>query len=165
MKSLHVVLHQPEIPQNTGSIARTCAAVGAKLHLIKPLGFSTDNRYLKRAGLDYWHLVDVFYYDSLSELFKLHPKGNFVFMSKFASQAYDKIHFNGDIFLIFGSESKGLPRQLLAQNKDRCFRIPMVREARSLNLSNAVAVVVYAGLQQHGFSGLEVSGEKIGSKN
>ncbi len=165
MESLHVVLHQPEIPQNTGNIARTCAAVGAKLHLIKPLGFSTENRYLKRAGLDYWHLVDVLYHESLSELFKQYPSGSFVFLTKTASQSYDKIHFNGDIFLIFGSETKGLPGPLLAQNKDRCFRIPMVREARSLNLSNAVAVVVYEVIQHHGFLGLEISGDKAGLKN
>ncbi|MFC2166487.1 tRNA (uridine(34)/cytosine(34)/5-carboxymethylaminomethyluridine(34)-2'-O)-methyltransferase TrmL [Acidobacteriota bacterium] len=160
MKSLHIVLHQPEIPQNTGSIARTCAATGAKLHLIKPLGFSTDDRYLKRAGLDYWNLVEVFYHDSLSELFKQHPTGNFVFMTKTASQTYDKIRISGDIFLIFGSETRGLPRPLLSQNKKKCFRIPMVKEARSLNLSNAVAVVVYEVLLQHKYLGLEVSGDR-----
>ena len=165
MKSLHVVLHQPEIPQNTGSIARTCAAIGAKLHLIKPLGFSTENKYLKRAGLDYWHLVDVLYYDSLEELFKQYPDGCFSFLTKMASQAYDKIHCNGDIFLIFGSETKGLPNSLLSQHKDRCFRIPMVREARSLNLSNAVAVVVYEVLRHHEFLGLKISGDKVGPKN
>jgi len=165
MKSLHIVLHQPEIPQNTGSIARTCAAIGANLHLIKPLGFSTEDRYLKRAGLDYWHLVDVFYHDSLEELFKLYPDGSYSFFSKTASQTYDKIHVNGDIFLIFGNETKGLPRPLLAQNKDRCFRIPMVREARSLNLSNAVTVVVYEVLRHHEFLGLEISGDKVRPKS
>lgn len=165
MKSLHVVLHQPEIPQNTGSIARTCAAIGAKLHLVKPLGFSTENRYLKRAGLDYWHLVDVLYHDNLEEIFNLYPDGSFSFLTKRAAQSYDKIHFDGDIFLIFGNETKGLPSPLLAQNKDRCFRIPMVREARSLNLSNAVAVVVYEVLRHHDFFGLEISGVKVGPKN
>ncbi len=165
MKSLHVVLHQPEIPQNTGSIARTCAVIGAKLHLIKPLGFSTEDRYLKRAGLDYWHLVDVIYHDSLEELFNLYPDGSFSFLTKRAAQSYDKIHFNGDIFLIFGNETKGLPKSLLSQNKDRCFRIPMVREARSLNLSNAVAIVVYEVLRQHEFLGLKISGDKVGPKN
>jgi tRNA (cytidine/uridine-2'-O-)-methyltransferase len=159
MKSLHVVLHQPEIPQNTGNIARTCAAVGAKLHLIKPLGFSTDDRYLKRAGLDYWNLVEVFSHESLPELFKQHPHGSFAFITKKASRSYDKIQMDGDIFLIFGSETKGLPGSLLAQNKDRCFRIPMVKDARSLNLSNAVAVVVYEVLQHHEFSGLKISGD------
>lgn len=165
MKSLHVVLHQPEIPQNTGNIARTCAAVGAKLHLIKPLGFSTENRYLKRAGLDYWNLVEVLYHDSFPELFKQHPTGSFIFMTKTASQSYDKIHISGDIFLIFGSETKGLPGPLLSQNKKKCFRIPMVKEARSLNLSNAVAVVVYEVLQHHKFLGLEISGDKEVPKN
>lgn len=165
MKSLHVVLHQPEIPQNTGSIARTCAAVGANLHLIKPLGFSTEDRYLKRAGLDYWNLVEVFYHDNLPELFTLYPNGSFVFLTKKASQSYDKIHISGDIFLIFGNETKGLPGLLLSQNKKKCFRIPMVKEARSLNLSNAVAVVVYDVLQHHKFVGLEISGDKAGPKN
>ncbi len=165
MKSLHVVLHQPEIPQNTGSIARTCAAIGAKLHLVRPLGFSTENRYLKRAGLDYWHLVDVIYHDNLEELFNLYPDGSFSFLTKKAAQSYDKIHFDGDIFLVFGSETKGLPSPLLAQNKDWCFRIPMVEEARSLNLSNAVAVVVYEVLRHHEFLGLKISGTKVGSKN
>ena len=165
MKSLHIVLHQPEIPQNTGSIARTCAAVGAKLHLIKPLGFSTEDRYLKRAGLDYWHLVDVFYHESLPDFFQQYPTGSFTFMSKTASKSYDKIQSSGDIFLIFGSETKGLPGLLLSQNKEKCFRIPMVREARSLNLSNAVAVVVYDVLRHHEFLGLEISGAKVGPKN
>ncbi|MCJ7579573.1 MAG: tRNA (uridine(34)/cytosine(34)/5-carboxymethylaminomethyluridine(34)-2'-O)-methyltransferase TrmL [Candidatus Aminicenantes bacterium] len=165
MKSLHVVLHQPEIPQNTGNIARTCAAVGAKLHLIKPLGFSTDDRYLKRAGLDYWNLVEVFSHDSLAELFTQHPDGSFAFITKTASRSYDKIQMDGDIFLIFGSETKGLPGPLLAQNKDRCFRIPIVKDARSLNLSNAVAVVVYEVLQHHKFLGLEISGDKAASED
>ncbi len=165
MKSLHIVLHQPEIPQNTGSIARTCAAIGAKLHLIKPLGFSTEDRYLKRAGLDYWHLVDVIYHDSLEELFKKYPDGCYSFLTKTASRSYDNIHINGDIFLIFGRETKGLPKSLLSQNKDKCFRIPMVREARSLNLSNAVAIVAYEVLRQHGFLGLKISLDKDGRKN
>ncbi len=164
MKSLHVVLHQPEIPQNTGSIARTCAVIGAKLHLIKPLGFSTEDRYLKRAGLDYWHLVDVIYYDSLEELFNKYPDGCFSFLTKKASRSYDNIHFNGDIFLVFGRETKGLPKSILSKNKDRCFRIPMVREARSLNLSNAVAIVAYEVLRQHGFLGLKISLDKVGRK-
>ncbi|MFC2168558.1 tRNA (uridine(34)/cytosine(34)/5-carboxymethylaminomethyluridine(34)-2'-O)-methyltransferase TrmL [Acidobacteriota bacterium] len=165
MKSLHVVLYQPEIPQNTGNIARTCAAVGAKLHLIKPLGFSTEDRYLKRAGLDYWNLVDVHYYEKLSKLFSLYPKGSFAFLTKKASQSYDKIHISGDIFLIFGSETSGLPESLLDQNEDRCFRIPMVKEARSLNLSNSVAVVVYEVLSQHDFLGLKIVGDKVEPKN
>ena len=162
MKSLHVVLHQPKIPQNTGSIARTCAAVGAKLHLIKPLGFSTDNKYLKRAGLDYWKLVEVFYYENFSELLKQYPTGNFIYLTKKASQSYNKIHTGGDIFLIFGSETKGLPESLLSQNIKKCFRIPMVKKARSLNLSNSVAVVVYEVLKQNDFLGLEISGGKTG---
>ncbi len=114
---------------------------------------------MKRAGLDYWNLVDVLYHESLSELFKHYPSGSFVFLTKTASQSYDKIQISGDIFLIFGNETKGLPRPLLSQNKKKCFRIPMAKEARSLNLSNAVAVVVYEVLRHHKFSGLEISGD------
>ena len=159
MKNVHVVLYQPEIPQNTGNIARTCAAVGAKLHLIRPLGFSTDNRHLKRAGLDYWPLVEVSYHNSLEELFNLYPEGCFVYMTKFADQSYDEIDPHGEVFLVFGSEMGGLPGPLLAQYKERCYRIPMVSETRSLNLSNAVAVVVYEVFRLHGFQGLEISGK------
>jgi tRNA (cytidine/uridine-2'-O-)-methyltransferase len=154
LKSIHVVLFQPEIPQNTGSIARTCAATGAGLHLIKPLGFSTDDRYLKRAGLDYWHLVDVFEYENFKEFESKYPQGNLVYMTKKAAVTYDRIDYSGDLFLIFGSESKGLPEEILMENKKKCFRIPLRAEARSLTLSNAVAIVVYEALRQNRFSSL-----------
>ena len=164
MKSIHVVLFRPEIPQNTGNIARTCAAVGAKLHLIKPLGFSTDNRYLKRAGLDYWRLVEVFEHEEFSAFFKGFPGGNFVYLTKTASQTYEKIDFSGDVFLIFGSETRGLPEDILTPNLEKCFRIPMVSAARSLNLSNAVAVVVYEAFRQSGFDKLELAWRPEGAK-
>ncbi|MGD2245349.1 MAG: tRNA (uridine(34)/cytosine(34)/5-carboxymethylaminomethyluridine(34)-2'-O)-methyltransferase TrmL [Candidatus Aminicenantes bacterium] len=165
MKSVHVILFQPEIPQNTGNIARTCAAAGVELHLIKPLGFSTDDRYLKRAGLDYWHLVKVSYHDCLDGLFKKYPDGNFAFITKRASQTYDQIPFSGDVFLVFGSETGGLPEGILSQNRDRCFRIPMITEARSLNLSNAVAVVVYEAFRQNDFKNLIIYQDREGRED
>ena len=160
VKSIHVVLVHPEIPQNTGNIARTCAAVGAKLHLIKPLGFSIENRYLKRAGLDYWHLVDVYVYEDFEEFKSKHPHGNCAFITKRAPVSYDKIKFSGDVFLIFGSETGGLPEESLEKKMERCYRIPMISEARSLNLSNAVAVVVYEALRKNGFNRLELRGDR-----
>jgi tRNA (cytidine/uridine-2'-O-)-methyltransferase len=155
---INVVLFEPEIPQNTGNIVRTCAAVGAKLHLIKPLGFSVEDRYLKRAGLDYWNLVDIKYYDDVYELLKSHPEGNFNLLTKWAKKTYEKIDFSGDVFLIFGKETAGLPEKLLKLYEKKCFRIPMVKDARSLNLSNAAAIVVYEAFRQNGFTGLQKHG-------
>jgi tRNA (cytidine/uridine-2'-O-)-methyltransferase len=158
--SLNIVLFQPEIPQNTGNIARTCAAVGAKLHLIKPLGFSMRNRYLKRAGLDYWHLVDIFYYEDLTDFFGKNKGKNLNFITKKASKSYDRIDFTGEIFLIFGKETAGLPENILKENWNKCFRIPMKEEARSLNLSNAVAILAYEACRQKGFDKLKLRGSK-----
>ncbi len=158
MLNLNVVLFEPEIPQNTGNIVRTCAAVGARLHLIKPLGFSIKNKYLKRAGLDYWHMVEIKYYENIYEFIDINPGGNFVFITKKASQAYDKIDFSGDIFLIFGKETAGLPENILEEYWERCYRIPMKADARSLNISNAVAIVVYEACKQTGFIGLKLQG-------
>ncbi len=157
---LNVVLFEPEIPQNTGNIARTCAASGARLHLIKPLGFSVDDRYLKRSGLDYWHLVDVAYYESIMEFFSLHAEAQLVFITKKASQSYAAISYSGKVCLIFGKETAGLPQDILDSHADRCVRIPMRSEARSLNLSNAVAVVVYEACRQNGFDRLRMDGSK-----
>jgi tRNA (cytidine/uridine-2'-O-)-methyltransferase len=158
--SLNIVLFQPEIPQNTGNIARTCAAVGAKLHLIKPLGFSMRNRYLKRAGLDYWHLVDIFYYEDLTDFFGKNKGKNLNFITKKASKSYDRIDFTGEIFLIFGKETAGLPENILKENWNKCFRIPMKEEARSLNLSNAVAILAYEACRQKGFDKLQLRGSE-----
>jgi len=160
LKSLNVVLFEPEIPQNTGNIARTCAAVGAGLHLIKPLGFSLRDRYLKRAGLDYWHLIEIFTYDSVSEFLARHGEENLAFITKTAGKSYDKIDFSGNLFLIFGKETAGIPQDILKQYSEACFRIPMKNQARSLNLSNAVAVVVYEALRQNHFRDLSISGAK-----
>lgn len=160
LKSIHVVLFQPEIPPNTGNIVRTCAAVGAWLHLIRPLGFSMDDRYLKRAGLDYWDQVNVVEYDNFREFESQNPLGNFVFLTKKAAVTYDKIDFSGDLFLIFGGETKGLPENIVVKYSQRCFRIPMRKEARSLNLSNAAAVVVYEAFRRNGFTNLMIRGDK-----
>lgn len=160
LKSLNVVLFQPEIPQNTGNIARTCAAVGAGLHLIKPLGFSLGDRYLKRAGLDYWHLIEIFTYDSMSEFLSRHGEENLAFITKTAGKTYDKIDSSGNLFLIFGKETAGISQDILKQYPEACYRIPMKEQARSLNLSNAAAVVVYEALRQNHFKGLSISGSK-----
>jgi tRNA (cytidine/uridine-2'-O-)-methyltransferase len=156
MLSLNVVLYEPEIPQNTGNIARTCAAVGAGLHLIKPLGFSMKDKYLKRAGLDYWPLVEITAYEDISEFFLRNIERNINFITKKAEKAYNEIDFSGHVFLMFGKETEGLPESILSEHKDKCYRIPMLPQARSLNLSNAVAVVAYEALKQNGFAGLKM---------
>jgi tRNA (cytidine/uridine-2'-O-)-methyltransferase len=149
--SLNVVLVEPEIPQNTGNIARTCAATGTRLHLIKPFGFSLEDKYLKRAGLDYWHLLDIQYHESLSEFFDLFPDGDFYFCTTKAKQSYTQVSYTENSFLFFGKETAGLPQNLLEEYVDRAIRIPMRTEARSLNLSNSVAVVLYEALRQLDF--------------
>ena len=158
--NLHVVLVEPEIPQNTGSIARTCAAIGAPLHLVKPLGFSLEDRYLKRAGLDYWHLVDVIHHGSLEEFLKSTKGAALRFITKKAAQAYDRIDFSGEIYLVFGKETTGLPEDLLHRNKNHCYRIPMKSEARSLNLASAVTLVAYEACRQNGFDRLKLAGSE-----
>ncbi|MBN1273842.1 MAG: tRNA (cytidine(34)-2'-O)-methyltransferase [Candidatus Aminicenantes bacterium] len=151
---LNVVLFEPEIPQNTGNIARTCAAVGAKLHLIRPLGFSLEDKYLKRAGMDYWKKVDVFCYKNAASFFKAHAGDKCVFITKKAGKTYESIHVDDNPFLVFGKETAGVPEDILEKFRDRCFRIPMRRGIRSLNLATAVAVVIYDVLRKKGFPGL-----------
>lgn len=158
MPSLNVVLFEPRIPHNTGNIARTCAAVGARLHLIKPLGFHLDDRSLKRAGMDYWDAVDVRVHDSGEAFFSSHPAEEMAFLTKRADKSYDRIDFSGNIYLVFGKETYGLPAWLLEGHRERCYRIPMKEGARSLNLSNAAAVVVYEAFRQRGFPGLKETG-------
>lgn len=159
---LNVVLHEPEIPQNTGNIARTCAAVGARLHLIRPLGFETSNRRLKRAGLDYWHLLDVSFYADLQEFLARHGGSQLVFLSTKAGLPYHEVRYEQECFLLFGKETAGLPEELLRANLHRSARIPIRTEARSLNLSNAVAIVVFEALRQQDFPGLELRGKLAG---
>lgn len=156
--SIHIVLVEPEIPQNTGNIARTCAATGAELHLIEPLGFSIDDKSLKRAGLDYWHLLQVHRYPSLTAFFTAHPEGPFRYLTTKAPSGYAEATYPEGTFLLFGKETAGLPEPLLKAHPERCIRIPMKAEARSLNLSNAVAVCTYEALRQQGFPGLRDQG-------
>lgn len=158
MADINIVLHEPEIPQNTGNIARTCAATGAALHLIRPLGFEISDRTLKRAGLDYWDKLDVFYYDSLDDFFARNPEADFFCFSTKAPRAYTEIAYPSPCWLIFGKETKGLPEDFLKANLSRCVRIPMRPSLRSLNLSNSVAVAVYEVLRQGEFRGLETCG-------
>ena len=159
---LHIVLVEPEIPQNTGNIARTCAATGSELHLVKPLGYSLDDRYLKRAGLDYWHLVRVHVHEDFAEVLAAYPNAPFYYASTKAPRGYADVQYEEDAFLVFGRESRGLPENLLSRVYDRCVRIPMIPGARSLNLSNSVAIVAYEALRQRGFAGLEQQGALTG---
>lgn len=151
--SLNIVLHEPEIPQNTGNIARTCAATGSRLHIIKPMGFEISDKHLKRAGLDYWHLLDITYYENLEDFFQKN-KGTYYYCTTKAPHTYAEAEFKDGDYLFFGKETKGLPEALLSANLDRCIRIPMVADARSLNLSNSVAIVIYEALRQTGYFNL-----------
>jgi tRNA (cytidine/uridine-2'-O-)-methyltransferase len=152
--SLNIVLVEPEIPQNTGNIARTCAATGSRLHLVRPLGFSVDDKHLKRAGLDYWSMVDIYYYDSFAELKSLYPDGSFFYSTTKAKKTYTEAVYKENCFLVFGKETAGLPKLLLEENKEFCIRVPMINDARSLNLANSVAIVAYEALRQIGFPGM-----------
>ena len=147
----NIVLVEPEIPQNTGNIVRTCAATGCRLHLVRPLGFEVSDKYLKRAGLDYWHFVDITYYDSVDELFEKNPNGKFYFFSTKAAKTHSDVHYREGDFLVFGKETKGLPEPLLAAHYNDAVRIPMIGEIRSLNLSNSVAIAVYEAWRQAGY--------------
>ena len=157
---LNVVLVEPEIPQNCGNIARTCAATRTALHLIRPLGFDISDRAVKRAGLDYWHLVKVFDYENLSDFFARHPeaKSNLWLTTAKAPHSYEEAAFTTDSWLFFGKETTGLPKAFREEYRDRCIRLPMIPGARCLNLSNTVAVCVYEALRQTGFSGLKDTG-------
>lgn len=155
--AIHVVLYQPEIPANTGNIARTCAGTDTALHLIRPLGFRTDDKMLKRAGLDYWEYVNINYYDGLDELFEKYPKGVFYFITKFGKKNYSDFDYSNreeDIFFVFGRETKGLPQALIEQHIDYALRIPMTEHIRSLNLSNTACVLIYEALRQQNFTHL-----------
>ena len=159
---LNIVLHEPEIPQNCGNIARTCAATGAVLHLIRPLGFDISEKAVRRAGLDYWHLVDVRVYDSLEDFFAKNDVRQLWCLSTKAPRGYTDAAYEDGCYLLFGKETKGLPEDFLSAHYENCVRIPMRSEARSLNLSNAVAITVYEALRQTGFSGLLDHGKMRG---
>ncbi len=155
----NIVLVEPEIPQNTGNIARTCAATGSKLHIIKPMGFEIDDKKLKRAGLDYWHLLGVRYYEGIEDFFDKNPDVNCYYSTTKAPNTYSDVKYSDGDYIFFGKETKGLPEELLYKNEKNCIRIPMINEARSLNLSNAVAIVVYEALRQNSFFELKNKGE------
>lgn len=154
MARLNIVMVEPEIPQNTGNVARTCAATGARLHLIKPLGFEINDKHLKRAGLDYWHLLDITYYENLQDFFEKTKGSKYFFFSTKANHRYTDIEYPDDCYLFFGKETAGLPEWLLYENPDTTVRIPMINEARSLNLSNSVAIAVYEVLRQWNYPNL-----------
>ena len=150
----NIVLVEPEIPQNTGNISRTCAVTGCRLHLVRPLGFSVDDRYLKRAGLDYWKDLELYYYDSFAEVEENNPGARFFLYSTHAEKSYADIEYRPGDFLVFGKETAGLGPAILEGRMDRAARIPMLPDRRSLNLSNSVAIVVYEALRQNGFKGM-----------
>ncbi len=152
---MHLVLVHPEIPANTGNVARTCAVTGAHLHLVRPLGFSVDDKHLKRAGLDYWHLLNIHYYDSFNEVLDAYPGHRFYFATTRGGRYYTGVHYGPDDFLVFGRETSGLPEEIINRFRESCIRIPMLSEARSLNLSNSVAIVLYEALRQNNFAGMK----------
>ena len=158
MAMLNIVLVEPEIPQNAGNIARTCAATGARMHIIRPCGFEVDDKKLKRAGLDYWHYMDLTYYDGLDDFFKKNPGEYFFFTTK-GRNTHSDVEYPDNCYLFFGKETAGLPEELLYNNPQRCGRLPMMGEIRSLNLSNAVAIGVYEVLRQWNYPSLENFGQ------
>ncbi|WP_144554720.1 tRNA (uridine(34)/cytosine(34)/5-carboxymethylaminomethyluridine(34)-2'-O)-methyltransferase TrmL [Bacillus sp. X1(2014)] len=156
--SINVVLYQPQIPSNTGNIARTCAGTDTNLHLIRPLGFSTDDKMLKRAGLDYWEHVNISYYDSLDDFYEKNAGGEFFYITKFGQKAFSSFDYsnsNKDYYFIFGRETTGLPKDVIENNKEVSLRIPMNENIRSLNLSNTAAILIYEALRQQNYAHLQ----------
>ena len=162
MADLNIVLVEPEIPQNTGNIARTCAATGAALHIVKPMGFAVDDKKLKRAGLDYWHLLDITYYENLADFLARTAGGVYYPASTKARRIHSETRFEKGGYLVFGRESRGLPESFIEAHLDTAVRLPMIPQARSLNLSNSVAVVVFEALRQWGYPGLLTEGSLTG---
>ena len=158
---IDIVLVEPEIPHNTGAIARTCACTGARLHLVKPLGFDISDKYVKRCGLDYWPLVDLSVYEDLDDFLARHGDANLFLATTKAPRSYAEAALRGDVTLMFGKETAGLPLWLREKYRERCIRIPMISEARSLNLSNSAAILTYEALRQQGFPGLMGTGEML----
>ncbi len=158
MAVINIVMVEPEIPQNTGNVARTCAATGARLHLVGPMGFKIDDKKLKRAGLDYWQYLDITYYDNLDDFFAKNS-GEFYFFTTKAQHTHTDIEYPDNCYLLFGKETKGLPEELLLGNPEKCVRIPMISDARSLNLSNSVAIGVYEVLRQWDYPCLQNFGQ------
>ncbi len=157
---VNIVLVEPEIPQNTGNIARTCAVTGCVLHLVGPLGFKIDDAKLKRAGLDYWHLLDIRHYANLDEYLEKYPNAQRFYATTHGSVCYANVSYPEDCHILFGKETAGLPHWLIDQNYGQAIRIPQISEARSLNLSNSVAIIVYEALRGQGFPGMKTGGER-----
>lgn len=156
---MNIILHQPEIPANTGNIGRTCVATGTALHLIEPLGFRLDEKSIKRAGMDYWAHLNVTRYINFQDFQEKHPGAKIWFATTKAKHLYTEANFGQDDYIMFGKESAGIPEELLVENEETCIRIPMMEEIRSLNLSNSVAIVLYEALRQNGFAGMQTAGE------
>jgi len=154
VRRLNIVLVEPEIPANTGNIARTCAVTGTTLHLVRPLGFSTEDKYLKRAGLDYWDMVNIFYYESFQEVVESHSEHSFYLATTKAAKSYTEMLYEPGSFLVFGKETAGLSQEILCSFPENQIRIPMLKGARSLNLGNSAAIILYEALRQQGFQGL-----------
>ena len=159
MNNLNIVLVEPQIPQNTGNISRTCAVTGAHLHLVRPLGFEVSDKHLKRAGLDYWDKLDITYYDGLDDFFEKNPEGNFYYFTTKGRKIHSDVEYPYNAYLVVGREDKGLPEELLYNNPERCVRIPMRNELRSLNLSNSAAIAVYEVLRQWDYPDLSREGK------
>lgn len=156
--ALNVVLLEPEMPANTGNIGRTCVATGTVLHLVEPLGFHLDDRSIKRAGMDYWHKLDVRRYINYEDFLEKNPGAIIYMATTKARKVYTEVAYEDDCYIMFGKESAGIPEEILKQNKERCVRIPMNEEIRSLNLSNSVAIMLYEALRQQGFKNMELTG-------
>lgn len=155
---LNIVLHEPEIPANTGNIGRTCVAAGARLHLIEPLGFRLDEKSLKRAGMDYWKDLDVTTYIDYQDFLNRNPGARIYMATTKAPAVYTDVRYEPDCYIMFGKESAGIPEEILVEHRETCVRIPMMGEIRSLNLGNSVAIVLYEALRQNGFAGMSTEG-------
>jgi len=156
---MNIILHQPEIPANTGNIGRTCVATGTSLHLIEPLGFRLNEKEIKRAGMDYWEHLDVHRYVNFAEFLEKHPEAKIWMATTKAKNTYTDVQFGPNDFIMFGKESAGIPEEILVEHEDTCIRIPMLPAIRSLNLSNSVAIVLYEALRQQGFESMQMEGE------
>ncbi len=159
MAHLNIVLHEPEIPANTGNIGRTCVATGTRLHLIKPLGFSLDEKHLRRAGMDYWKKLDVSVYEDYQDFLNKNPGAKIYYASTKAPKTYVDVSYEEDCYIMFGRESAGIPEDILYENQETCVRIPMLEDIRSLNLSNSAAIVLYEALRQNCFAQMQLTGE------
>ena len=159
MAGLNIVLHEPEIPSNTGNIGRTCVATGTRLHLIEPLGFRLNEKEIKRAGMDYWKDLDVMTYIDYRDFLEKNPGAKIYMATTKAQKMYTEVNYEPDCYIMFGKESAGIPEELLVQNRENCVRIPMMEQIRSLNLGNSAAIVLYEALRQNGFAGMETAGE------